>query len=226
AEQEAAAGAGPNSLALQRRHQDVAERAVAIREVRLLDGTIAERTARLTGTEARIEGLEQQLSATGRFGRAAIRGDERAAVEADREALLRTREETVQELEQMDTRLQEVTRQAGPVNEHEAVLTEADMPQQEKAALLRRAKAKDNEAAKQLRAEAIKARSTAHGADHRVSGLQKETSLRAQHGRQHVDADESAVPSAPKPDSSYANRTAVDHTQPAPPDSAHDAPPV
>ncbi|MFG2671583.1 MobF family relaxase [Streptomyces sp. NPDC048445] len=226
AEREAAAGAGPRSLALQRRHQDVAERAVAIREVRSLDGTIAEHTTRLNSTEARIEGLDQQLAATGRFGRAALRGDERAAVESDREALLRTREETVQELEQMDARLQDVTRQAGPGNEYEAVLTEADMPQQEKATLLRRAKAKDDEAAKQLRAEAIKARSTARGADHRVSGLQNETRLRAQHGRQHVDADESEVPSSLKPESTYAKRTAVDHTQPVPPDSTHDAPPV
>ncbi|WP_237725582.1 AAA family ATPase [Streptomyces sp. W007] len=226
AEREAAAGAGPRSLALQRRHQDVAERAVAIREVQSLDDTIAEHTTRLNSTEARIEGLDQQLAATGRFGRAALRGDERAAVESDREALVRTREETVQELEQMDARLQDVTRQAGPAGEYEAVLAEADMPQQEKATLLRRAKTKDDEAAKQLRAEAIKARSTAHGADHRVAGLQKETRLRAQHGRQHVGADESEVPSSPKPESPYANRTAVDHTQPVPPDSTHDAPPV
>ncbi|MET8690543.1 MobF family relaxase [Streptomyces sp. NPDC004732] len=226
AEQEAAAGAGPRSLALQRRHQDVAERAVAIQEVRSLDGTIAEHTTRLNNTEARIEGLDQQLAAIGRFGRAVLRGDERASVEEDRDALLRTREETVQELEQMDARLLDVTRQAGPVNEYDAVLTEADLSQQERATLLRRAKAKDDEAAKQLRAEAIKARSTARGADHRVSGLQKETRLRAQHGRQHVDADESEVPSSPKPESPYANRTTVDHTQPVPPDSAHDAPPV
>ncbi|MFE3473865.1 MobF family relaxase [Streptomyces bacillaris] len=226
AEQEAAAGAGPKSLALQRRHQDVTERAVAIREVRSLDGAIAEYTTRLNSIEARIEGLEQQLAATGRFGRTALRGDERASVEADREALLNTREETVQGLEQMDAQLQDVTRQAGPVYEYEAVLTEADLPQQERSTLLGRAKAKDDEAAKQLRAEAIKARSTAGGAAHRVSGLQKETRLRAQHGRQSVDADESEVPSSPKPESLYANRTAVDHTQPVPPDSAHDAPPV
>ncbi|TYR58635.1 AAA family ATPase [Streptomyces parvus] len=228
AEREAAAGSGPNSLALHRRHQDVAERAAAIREVRALDSTIAERTARLNGTQARIEGLEQQLAATGRFGRRpALRGDERAAVEADREALLRTCEATGQELEQMNARLQEVAEQAGPVSEHEAVLTEADMPQQEKAVLLRRAKDKDNESAKQLRAEAIKARSTARGADHRVSSLQKEGRLRTQRGGQHLDADESVAPSSPKPESWYANRTAMDHTQPGPPpDSAQDAPPV
>ncbi|WP_327376528.1 relaxase domain-containing protein [Streptomyces sp. NBC_01216] len=226
AEREAAAGSGPNSLALQRRHEAVAERAVAICEVRALDSTIAERTARLSGTQARIEGLERQLAATGRFGRSALRGDERAAVEADREALLRTREETGQELEQMRTRLQDVAGQAGPVGEHEAVLTEADMSPQEKAALLRRAKDKDNGAAKQLRAEAIKARSTARGADHRVSGLQKETSLRHRRGGQHVDVGESVAPTSPSPDSSYASRTAMDHTQPALPDSAHDAPPV
>ncbi|MCZ4118123.1 MobF family relaxase [Streptomyces sp. H39-S7] len=228
ADREAAAGSGPNSLALHRRHQDVAERAAAIREVRALDSTIAERTARLNGTQARIEGLEQQLAATGRFGRRpALRGDERAAVEADRETLLRTCEATGQELEQMNMRLQEVAEQAGAVSEHEAVLTEADMPQQEKAVLLRRAKDKDNESAKQLRAEAIKARSTARGADHRVSSLQKEGLLRTQRGGQHLDADESVAPSSPKPESSYANRTAMDHTQPGPPpDSAQDAPPV
>ncbi|GAA2951482.1 MobF family relaxase [Streptomyces enissocaesilis] len=228
AEREAAAGSGPNSLALHRRHQDVAEQAAAIREVRALDSTIAERTARLNGTQARIEGLEQQLAATGRFGRRpALRGDERAAVEADREALLRTCEATGQELEQMNARLQEVAEQAGPVSEHEAVLTEADMPQQEKAVLLRRAMDKDNESAKQLRAEAIKARSTARGADHRVSSLQKEGRLRTQRRGQHLDADESVAPSSPKPESSYANRTAMDHTQPGPPpDSAQDAPPV
>ncbi|MCH0566936.1 MobF family relaxase [Streptomyces sp. MUM 2J] len=227
AEQQAAAGTGPSALALNRRHQDVAERAVAIREVRALDGTIAERTARLHGTQARIEGLEQQLAATGRFGRPVLRGDERAAVEADREELLRTCEETGRELEQMDKRLHEVAQQAGPVSEHEAVLAEADMPQQEKAALLRRAKDKDTQAAKQLRTQAAKARSTARGADHRVSGLQKEMTLRTQLGRQGADVEESAAPSTPKPESSYANRTSMDYTQlSTPPDSAQDAPPV
>ncbi|MFJ7187511.1 hypothetical protein [Streptomyces bacillaris] len=126
----------------------------------------------------------------------------------------------------MDTRLQDVARHAGPVNEYEAVLAEADMPQQEKAVLFGGPRPRTNETAKQLRAEAIKARSTAHVADHRVSGLQKGTSLRAQHERQHADADDSVAPSSRQPDSSYANRTAMDHTQPARPDSNHDVPPV
>lgn len=83
--------------------------------------------------------------------------------------LLRSYEETGRELEQMNKRLDEVAEQAGPVSEHEAVLTEADMPQQDKAALLRRAKEKDNQAAKRLQAEAAKARSTARGADQRAA---------------------------------------------------------
>ncbi|MFI6372428.1 MobF family relaxase [Streptomyces sp. NPDC050546] len=227
AEREAAAGSGPNSLALQRRHQDAAERAVAIREVRSLDGTITERTDRLNATQARIEDLEHQLAATGRFGRSALRSDERAAVEADREALLRTREETVQELEQMNTRLQEVAEPAGLVSEHEAVLTEADMPQQEKAALLRRAKAKDNEAAKQLRAEATKARSRTRASDYRVTSLQKEMTLRSQRTDLHADADEVSAPSSPQLQSPYANHTGVQYTQVSPPpDLSQDAPSV
>ncbi|WP_234323528.1 MobF family relaxase [Streptomyces sp. NRRL F-2580] len=227
AELQAAAGTGPNALALNRRHQDVAERAVAIREVRALRSTIAERTAGLRDTHERIEGLEQQLTATGRFGRSVLRGDERAAVQADREELLRTCEETGRELEPMNKRLHEAAELAGPVSEHEAVLTEADRPQQEKAALLRRAKDKDNQAAKQLRTEAAKARSTARGADHRVSGLQEEMTLRTQHGRQRADVEESAARSAPKPEYPYANRTAMDFVQPSPPpDNAQDAPPV
>ncbi|MFF9346653.1 MobF family relaxase [Streptomyces sp. NPDC014734] len=224
AEQQAAAGAGPNALALNRRHQDVAERAAAIREVGALDSTITECTDRLHDTQARIEGLEQRLAAVGRFGRPVLRGDGRAAVEADREQLLRTCAETGRELEQMNARLHDVAQQAGPVSEYEAVLMEADMPQEERAELQRRAKDMDNQACKQLRAEAARARSTAHGADHRMSGLQNEMALRTRRGRH--DAEESAESSAPKHESPYANRTALDYAQPSLPDTAQDTPPV
>ncbi|UNZ21840.1 relaxase domain-containing protein [Streptomyces sp. 891-h] len=179
AEEQASAGTGPNALALHRRHQAVADRAEAIREVRALDSTITERAAGLHSTQSRIEGLEQQLSATGPFGRPVLRGDERAAVEAEHEGLLRTYEETGRELEQMNARSQEFAQVAGPADEQEGVLTEADMPQEEKAALLRRAQARDNQAAKQLRAEATKARGTACDAEHRDAGLRGELSARA-----------------------------------------------
>ncbi len=127
----------------------------------------------------------------------------------------------------MNTRLQELAQQAGPVGEHEAVLTEADMPESEKTALLRRAAAKDNHVTKQLRAEATKARSTARGADHRVFGLQREVTLRAQRGRQHTGTEEAAAAPSPKPETLYADRTAMDYTQlSTPPDPTQDAPPV
>ncbi|MEN8656091.1 MobF family relaxase [Streptomyces sp. 21So2-11] len=189
AEREAAAGSGPNSLALHRRHQDIAERAVAIREVRALDGTIAERTDRLHDTQTCIEGLEQQLAATGRFGRPALRGDGRAAAQTDREGLLRTREETGRDLEQMKVRLEAVVQLAGPVVEHEVVLTEADLSQQDNAVLLRHAMGEDNETAKRLRTEADKARSTAQGSAYRVTGLRNELASRAHTGIQ-PNADE------------------------------------
>ena len=178
AEQQAAAGTGPNALALNRRHQAVGDRAGGIREVRALDSTINERAVGLHSTQARIEGLEQQLSVTGRFGRPSLRGDERTAVEAEREELLRIREQTGRELEQMSTRLHEVTQHVGPASEHEAVLAEAALPTQEKATLLRRAKDKDDQAANRLRVEATKARSTARDADCRDTALRSELSAR------------------------------------------------
>jgi conjugative relaxase-like TrwC/TraI family protein len=189
AEQQAAAGTGPNALALRRRQQDIAQRAVAIREVRALGGTVKERTDRLHHAQARIQELEQRLAEAGRFGRPVLRGEDRAAAEADREELLRMREGEARELEQMSMRLHEVTQQAGPVGEHEAVLTDADMPQEKKAVFLRRAQEQDNQAAKQLRTEAAEARNTANGAAYRVVGLRDELSARAE-GKAPTSSDE------------------------------------
>ncbi|MFJ6743115.1 hypothetical protein ACIQOU_30070 [Streptomyces sp. NPDC091279] len=227
AEQQAAAGTGPNALALNRRHQDVAERAAAIHELHELNSTIADATTQLHGAQDQIEELERQLAATGRFGRPVLRGDVRSAVEADRGELLRAREETARELKQMYNRLHEAAELAGPTSEHEAVLHEAAMPQQDKTALLSRANDRDTQAARQLRTEAAKARGTARGADHRLSGLQEEMALRTRRGRQHADVEEPATPSAPKLESSYANRTATDFVEPSqPPEGEQDAPHV
>lgn len=202
AEQNAAAGTGPNVLALNRRHQDVSERAEAIRDVRALKATIAEHTARLHGTQDRISGIEQQLAATGRFGRPVLRGDQRTAVEAEREGLVRTLHTTEQELESANEQLREVAHQAGPADEHEAVLAEAGLPKEKKAALLRRAQDKDTEAAKSLRTEAMRARRTAQTADGRATGLRAELTLRADHSRQPADPAEAAAP-LPQPESPY-----------------------
>ncbi|MEU3961151.1 AAA family ATPase [Streptomyces buecherae] len=180
AEQQAAAGAGPNVLALSRRQHEVAQRTAAIREARALGSSTTECTERLHRTQTRIHGLEQRLAETSRFGRLVLRGESRAAVEADREELLRTHEEDERELEHMSTRLHEATQQAGPASEHAAVLAEADMPQEKRTALLRRAQEKDNQAAKQIRTEAAKARNTSTGAAYRLDGLRNELAVRAE----------------------------------------------
>ncbi|MBD0689365.1 conjugal transfer protein TraA [Streptomyces sp. CBMA123] len=208
-EQKVSAGTGPNVLALSRRQQEIAERAGAIREVRTLNAVVAERTARLHGTQDRISAVEQQLAATGRFGRLVLRGDQRAAVETEREDLIRTCHDAGQELETASKRLREVAQQAGPASEHEAVLAEADMPQEEKAALLRRAKDKDTQAAKGLRVEATKARTTARKADSRVFGLQEELTRRTDRSRQNNDTEEAAVPTTPNPESPYAKHASA-----------------
>ncbi|MEV7090118.1 MobF family relaxase [Streptomyces sp. NPDC093085] len=211
--QQAAAGTGPNVLALNRRHQDIANRAEAIREVRALHGAIAERTADLRGTKERLEGFEQRLTMTGRFGRSALRGDARGMAEADRDELLRMYEEAGRELEQLNKRLSEAVEKTGPVGELEAVLAEVDMPQRETTTLLRRAQDKDNQDAGQLRAEASKIRSTARNAERREAGLQDELARRTQPGRRRGDVEESPTPHDLKPESSYANRTTTDYPQ-------------
>lgn len=227
AEQSATAGTGPNVLALSHRHQEVAGRAEAIRDVRALEQVIAEHTSRLHGTQDRISGIEQHLAATGRFGRPVLRGDQRTAAEAEREDLVRTCHATEQELENAKERLREAAPQAGPASEHEAVLTEADLPQETRAALLRRAKDKDAEAAKALRAEANKARRTARNAGGRASGLREELTVRADRSQQVAEPAEAAAPTPPQPESPYGIRAARDYRHNSiPPDNAPDALPV
>ncbi len=211
AEQQAAAGVGPNTLVLSRRLQDVDHRATAIREVRALSGVVAERTADLRGIERRLDGLQQELTATGRFGRLVLRGDARSAVEADRDALLSGHEGAGRELEQLNNQLRELAETAGPADEFEAVMTEANMPEQEKTALLRRAQEKDNRGAKGLRAEAVIARTTANGAAHREAGLRGEIGGRSRPNAHRSHADELPGPARGRqPVSSYTNHAGAE----------------
>ncbi|MGX2994906.1 MobF family relaxase [Streptomyces sp. JNUCC 64] len=226
AEQTATAGTGPNVLMLSHRHQDIAERAEAVRDVRALEGAISEHNDRLHSTLARISRVEEQLAATGRFGRPVLRGDQRIAAEAEREDLGRTREETEQELESTKERLREVARRAGPAGEHEAVLTEADLPQDAKTALLRRAQDKDIQAAEALRTEATKARRIARNADDRAAGLREELTRRADRSRLSADTAEEAVPVPQQPEAPYSRRTTGHPRNSVPPDNAQDAMPV
>lgn len=214
AEQQAAAGTGPNALALNRRHQDVAERAGAIREVRALDGTIAERTAGLSCAQERFEGLEQQLAATSRFGRPALRGEARAAVAADREELLRGYEAAGRKMEQLLEQFRDLAKTAGPTGEFEAVLSEANTPEAETADLLRRAHREDSVGAKQLRADAVSARGTANGAAYREAGLRSEISARTEPGTLPADREKTPEPSRMRrPASPYVTRAHTDAPQ-------------
>lgn len=174
AEQQAASGTGPNALALSRRHQDLNARVEAIHEVRTLTDAIAERTAEQSGTEERLQQLEQQLTATSRFRRTVLRGDDRVRAEAERDEAHRSRDVTGHELEQLVERLRELSSVAGPAAEHDDVLTEAAKVTRQRVVLLRRAQGHDNELAKSLRTDAAGARSTANGAAHREAGLRAE----------------------------------------------------
>lgn len=161
AEQQAAAGTGPNVLALGRQRQDLTAPAEAVQDVHALMDAAAQYAHAQRDRDGRLHQLEQQLNATGRFGRPALRGDDRTHAEAERETLHQHRAENVRELEGLHERFREQAAGAGLVEEHDAVLTEAEKLKRDEAALLRRAQAKDNQVAKPLRAEAAKSRSTA-----------------------------------------------------------------
>ncbi len=201
AERQAEAGTGRNALALNRRHQDVDHRAEMIREVRVLSRVIAERTADLRGVEERLEGLEQQLTATSRFGRPALRGDARSTVETDRDELLREYADAGRELEQLNKRLRDLAEAAGPTGEFEAVITEANTPGKEKELHLRLAQEKD-------------ARGTADGAAYREAGLRGEMSARTRPNAKLPGDEERPEPSRMRrPASPYADRANTEAPQ-------------
>lgn len=190
--QKAAAGAGPTVLALTRRQQDVANRAEAIRDFRALGGAIAERTVGLRGAKERLGDLERHLAASGLFGHPVLRGAARRTVEADRGEMHRAYIETRQELERLNRRLQEVAQAAGPVDEFEATLTAADMPEQEKAYVLRRAQDQDNRDAERLRTEAVTKRRRADGSVCREADLRDEMRARIRPSQRPEDEDPAA----------------------------------
>ncbi|MEV7086986.1 hypothetical protein AB0O07_13960 [Streptomyces sp. NPDC093085] len=109
--------------------------------------------------------------------------------------------------------IRKVTEAAGPTAEHEGILTEADMPEREKAALRRRVQEKDNRDAKHLRTEAVTMRRTARGARYRESGLQEELERRTRHDRQ-VDVEEPSQLSLWSFTPPYADRTTMDLSPP------------
>ncbi|MEV8391796.1 MULTISPECIES: MobF family relaxase [unclassified Streptomyces] len=207
AEQQAAAGTGPNTLALNRGHQDVADRAAAIREARALDDIIAERICGQRSTERRLERLEQDLAAVGRFGRSVLRGADRDHAEAEREELYGIREEGARALETLHRRFHALSVVAGPVADHEDLLSEAAEVEGRKDVLLSRAQGQDTELARSLRAVAARVRSTAEGAARREVGLRAELGGRQSRSAQAGDPlSDTKLPRTGVGANSYAER--------------------
>lgn len=119
-----------------RERSDLARRAEAIQEARALKEEIAQRTDAQRGVDERLHRLEQELAATGRFGRPALRGSERVRAEAAHERPLRHRAEIVGELETLSERLRrELAGVTGPAEEHGAVLEELQRLKRDRTAL-------------------------------------------------------------------------------------------
>ncbi|MFB6533101.1 MobF family relaxase [Streptomyces noursei] len=217
AEHQAAAGTGPNVLAFNRKHQDLTTRAEAIREVRTVTDGIAQHTDAHNRVEERLQQLDNQLSASGRFGRSVLRGDHRVHAEAERETLQRQRIEVVRALETLHGRLHGLSSVAGLDAEHEAVFAEVELLKRDRATLMGRAQAEDNQVAKQARIEARKTRSTAQGAAHRAAGLREELFR-----RKGERTDSEALPESPRPPQSvsrYADHTSTELQQHEAPDA-------
>lgn len=208
AEQQAATGIGPNALAFNRRYEDLVVRTDAIREVRTLTDTITRRTESQNHVTDQLHHIEEQLNATGRFGRLVLRGDDRARAEVARGGLARQLAEGAHELEALHTRLGELTAVAGPVDEHDHVIAEMESMKRDKSSLLQRARGRDQDATKALRTEATRARSTARGAAHREANLRAELARRSRPGVSEPDEPQTPpVPSrAPSANRPYAEQ--------------------
>ncbi len=180
AEQQAAAGTGPNVLALHRRLQDVAERAGAVRELRDVEQSLAQSSEAQQEVRGELHHLEEQLAAVGRFGRPVLRGSERDQGTAECDQLRQRLEEAAGEVDRLEQRSRELAAVAGPSDEHEAVLTEEVVLTQDRGTLIRRAQRKDSVLAAELRQGASAASSTAQGAAHREVNLRAEADRRAQ----------------------------------------------
>ncbi|ATM24834.1 conjugal transfer protein TraA (plasmid) [Streptomyces alboflavus] len=210
AEQQAAANTGPNVLSFNRRYEDLTTRADAIREARDLTDAITHHTDDRAGTQERLRQLERKMTATSRFGRPILRGEERARAEVEHDQLRQHRDESVRELEALQVRLGEVATVAGSTEEHEGVLAESSRLKRDKVNLLRRAQTQDNERAGTLRTRATGARRTTQAAEYREARLRAEDARRRQPGgQQPADVGRSPAPSrTPSAKNSYANRWA------------------
>ncbi|MER7043653.1 MobF family relaxase [Streptomyces jumonjinensis] len=174
AEQQAAAGSGPETLALGRRQDVLTARVEAIQDVRFLTAAVNRHTQADRRTAELLDLVEHRLTATTRFGRPALRGSDRNRAESERASLRYQHTATSTELETLRARLHHAVKTAGPTTEHAAVLAEAEMFRNDTGTLLRDARNRDDRAAKSLRSEAIKARAAARSAAHREEGLRAE----------------------------------------------------
>ncbi|MFD5553754.1 MobF family relaxase [Streptomyces sp. NPDC127068] len=182
AEQQAAAGAGPETLAVDRRQQRLTERAAAIRDIQSLTQAIEQRTEADRRAHEKLERVEQQLTATTRFGRPLLRGDDRARAESEREVLHGQRATVARELGERHDKLRRAVTVAGPAETHADVLTEAESIRQAGDRPRRDAQNRDLRTATDLRHAVAKAEAAARSAVHRERGLHDELKTRTPAG--------------------------------------------
>lgn len=177
AEQQAAAGAGPETLALADRQQRLTERATAIHDVRSVTEAITQRADADRRDAEALGRIEHQLTTT-RFGRPVLRGNDRTHAEIEREGLRRQRATAARELDELREKLRRALTVAGPAEAHAGVLAEADAIRHGGNGPRRDAQQRDLRAAADLRTAAVKAEAIAQSAAHRDRGLRDELKTR------------------------------------------------
>ncbi|WP_338684581.1 MobF family relaxase [Streptomyces acidiscabies] len=220
AEQQAAAGTGPAVLAFERHRHNLLTRAAAIREVRAITDAVAQHTSAQQNAGERLHQLDQQLAAVGRFGRPALRGQDRTLAEDEREALHSYGAQVTGELDTLRNRLRGLAVLAGRSEDFEVVVIDAERVQRDKGVLLQSAREKDEQTTRQLRGEARKARSTATGAAHRETRLRDELASRFESRDNQVSGDDqtsTTMGQTGAPHLDEANLTAYGHVTPEPP---------
>ncbi|MFF2025222.1 MobF family relaxase [Streptomyces sp. NPDC058171] len=177
AEQQAAAGVGPETLALADRQQRLTERATAIHDVRSVTEAITQRADADRRDAEALGRIEHQLTTT-RFGRPVLRGNDRTHAENEREGLRRQRATAARELDELREKLRRALTVAGPAETHAGVLAEADAIRHGGNGPRQDAQQRDLRAAADLRTAAVKAEAIAQSAAHRDRGLRDELKTR------------------------------------------------
>ena len=161
--------------------RSVAERAARVEAIRELRAAAVELPAMEAADIRRREealGIEARLAETTRFGRPAVRGDDRAQLESRLADLRAEQERAAEQITALRQRQAEAERRAGPEAQHDEVLASWERSGGSQEAVLERTLAARRRRAEAAGKEAVTARSEVEKLDAAAATVRQEMNLR------------------------------------------------